>query len=65
MNFDLGDINSYTDLFFILNNVGDAPITQINVSVADSSFLVFPEEIDTLLSSRNIDLAELNEIPLI
>ena len=65
VNFDLGDINGSTDFFFILANVGGTPITGISLTVADSSFSVYPKSIDILSPGDNIDLKELSEITFV
>jgi hypothetical protein len=45
---DLGDLHSTTSYYFLLTNTGGHCITNIHLSVSDSSFLIFPTSIDSL-----------------
>jgi hypothetical protein len=45
---NLGDLHSTTNYYFLLTNCGGHIITNINLSVSDSSFAIFPTSIDSL-----------------
>jgi hypothetical protein len=45
---NLGDLHSTTNYYFLLTNCGGHCITNINLSVSDSSFVIFPTSIDSL-----------------
>jgi hypothetical protein len=45
---DLGDLHSTTNYYFLLTNSGGHCITNIHLSVSDSSFIIFPTSIDSL-----------------
>jgi hypothetical protein len=45
---DLGDLHSTTNYYFLLTNTGGHCITNIHLSVSDSSFKIFPTSIDSL-----------------
>jgi hypothetical protein len=45
---DLGDLHSTTSYYFLLTNTGGKSITNIQLSVSDSSFQIFPTSIDSL-----------------
>jgi hypothetical protein len=46
---NLGDLHSTTSYYFMLKNIGGYCITNISLSVSDSSFEVFPASMDSLL----------------
>jgi hypothetical protein len=46
---DLGDLHSTTSYYFLLTNTGGHCITNIHLSVSDSSFVIFPTSIDSLI----------------
>lgn len=45
---DLGDLHSTTNYYFLLTNCGGHVITNISLSVSDTSFQIFPTSIDSL-----------------
>jgi hypothetical protein len=54
--FDLGSIRGSTAFYFILNNVGRCPITDIALLVSDSTYSISPSRIDTLLPGDDIKM---------
>jgi len=51
--FDLGEIRGSTNFYFMLNNVGGTSVTDIQLIIPESTFAVFPQNIDTLLPNPN------------
>jgi hypothetical protein len=45
---DLGDLHSTTNYYFLLTNSGGHCITNIHLSVSDTSFIIYPTSIDSL-----------------
>jgi hypothetical protein len=45
---NLGDLHSTSSYYFLLTNSGGRAITNINLSISDSSFLISPTSIDSL-----------------
>ena len=46
--FDLGYLKGSSHFYFLIYNIGEMPITDIKLSISDSSFLVNPSMIDSL-----------------
>ena len=64
IDFQLGELEGSRNFFFILTNVGDKVIWDVEITSSNSSFLAYPSGIDSLIPSRNFDLTEVNEINL-
>ena len=56
ISFDLGNIRGSTGFFFLLCNVGNTPITDITLSVANSAFSVYPTSMDTLIPGSDLGM---------
>ncbi|MBN1578194.1 MAG: hypothetical protein JW913_16660 [Chitinispirillaceae bacterium] len=56
IRFDLGSIKGSTGFFFLLYNVGNTPITDITLSVANSAFSVYPASMDTLIPGSDLGM---------
>ena len=56
LSFDLGDIKGTTRFYFVLNNIGGTAVSNAQVSMVDSSFTVYPPEIDTLFPNPHFQL---------
>jgi hypothetical protein len=56
VSFNLGSIKGSTAFYFLLYNIGSTPITDVNLSMTDSDFTVFPSGMDTLISSNDVGM---------
>lgn len=54
--FNLGKIKASTGFYFLLYNVGAAPITQIALDIDNEAFSVFPATIDSLLPGGDVGM---------
>lgn len=52
-DFDLGDLKASREFYFILNNGGENPITDITLETNDTRFLISPQNIGTLPSASS------------
>jgi hypothetical protein len=48
VEFNLGNIKGSTAFYFLLYNVGNSPITNVTLTIADTMFSLYPANIDTL-----------------
>lgn len=53
-DFDLGLLKATQSFYFLLNNSGDIPITDISLVADDASFEVYPQTIDQIANSSNV-----------
>lgn len=53
-DFDLGSLKATQSFYFVLNNSGDIPITDISLAVNNAAFEVYPQKIDQLANSSNV-----------
>jgi hypothetical protein len=56
VNFNLGSIKGSTAFYFLLYNVGKSLITNVTLTVSDSSFSVYPAAMDTLATGTDIGM---------
>jgi hypothetical protein len=56
VNFNLGSIRGSTAFYFLLYNVGKSLITNVTLTVSDTSFSVYPAAMDTLIPGTDIGM---------
>jgi hypothetical protein len=56
VSFDLGPIKGSSAFYFLLYNIGTTPITDVALSIADSSFSVYPAKMDTLMPGGDLGM---------
>jgi hypothetical protein len=54
--FDLGSIKGSTAFYFLLYNIGNRPITNVSLTIADTMFSLYPSKIDTLVPGTDIGI---------
>ncbi len=65
VSYDLGDLRSSADFYFVISNVGGTTVKNISLRSNDSSFVVFPQSIDSLIPGTTVDLRNLSDLPLV
>jgi hypothetical protein len=61
-SFDLGDIKTSVQFYFLLMNVGDLPIFDVELSSDNPNFQIFPTKISYLGSIKNFSVLDSNLI---
>jgi hypothetical protein len=56
VSFNLGSIKGSTAFYFLLYNIGSTPITDVNLSIADTQFAVYPSAMDTLIPGGDVGM---------
>ncbi len=64
-NFNLGDINGSTDFFFLLVNTGGNTVTDVILRSSNSTFLLYPNDLEFVLPNESFDFKETNEVTII